>query len=53
MSLFWDCLTLGDGLSAFLWYKQLERFVMKFEIFELSSSHIEVLVCAADGDVLS
>jgi hypothetical protein len=36
MSFFCDLLTLGDGLSAFLWYVQLERFVMKFEGFELN-----------------
>jgi len=38
MSLFSDCLTLGDGLSAYIsnQYMQLERFEMKFEIFELN-----------------
>jgi hypothetical protein len=51
-SLLYDCLTLGDDLSAFLWYMQLERFELKFEIFELHCSHIKVLVCAADADVL-
>jgi len=45
-------LTLADGLPAFLWYMQLESFATKFERFELNGSHIEVLVCAADGDIL-
>jgi len=36
MSLFSDCLTLGDGLSSFSWYMQLESFLTKFEIFELN-----------------
>jgi hypothetical protein len=54
MSLFYDCLTLGDGLSAaFLWYMQLEMFDMKFEISELNFSLINVLVCAADADILA
>jgi hypothetical protein len=52
LSLFSDCLRLGDGLLAFLWYMQLERLKMKLEIFELNDSHIAVLVCAADADVL-
>jgi len=52
MSLFFDCLTLGDGLSVLLCYMQLETFETKFEIFEVNCSHIEVLVCAADVDVL-
>jgi len=52
MSLFCDWLALGDGLSAFLWYVQLERFETKFEILELNCSHIKILVCAADADIL-
>ena len=52
MSLLCDWLTLGDALSAFLWYVQLERFEKKFEILELNYSHINDLVCAAEADVL-
>jgi hypothetical protein len=52
MSLFCDWLTLGDGLSAFIWYVQSERLETKFEIFELNGSHVKVLVFAADADIL-
>lgn len=49
--LFSDCLTLGDGLSAFHWYMQLDSFKTKFVVFELNDSNIRVVVCAADADV--
>jgi hypothetical protein len=32
---------------------QLEKFDMKFEVFELNCSHIKVFECAADADVLA
>jgi hypothetical protein len=52
MSLYCDCLTLGGGLSAFIWFKQFKIFDTKFEIFELNGQRIKIVLCAADGDVL-
>jgi hypothetical protein len=57
MSLFFGCLTLGGGLSAFVWYKLLEIFETKFETFELNGAHIELfcvqlmLMCWVETDV--